>query len=289
MKKLSLLLVGLLMAFTMNAQELTVATYNIRNNSGRGDYGHFDGWDQRKEAMCAEINFMSPDLLGCEEVLHGQVVDMLALMPEYGFIGVGRDDGKQGGEYSPIFYKKSRLKLLKQGHFWLAEDPTKPKLGWDAACVRICTWGYFQDMLTKRKFYYFNTHMDHIGVVARREGAKLIMKKMKQMLKPHETVLLSGDFNVDQRNEIYTIFTQSNLLKDSYANAKYRFAPRGTFNDFDPDSYTDSRIDHVFVSKQVKVMRYGILNDTDWRKGADGKMVRHVLSDHYPVFVKVIL
>lgn len=288
MKKLFVFLCCFLAAWSVNAQELLVGTYNVRNNN-KGDYQHFDGWNQRKAALCAQLNFMSPDLFGCEEVTHQQVVDMLELMPEYSFVGQGRDDGKQAGEYSPIFYKKDRFSLLNQGHFWLAEDPTQPKLGWDAACVRICTWAYFKDKQTGNKFYYFSTHMDHIGVVARREGAKLIMKKMKEMLKKNETVILSGDFNVDQRNEIYTIFSESDLLKDCYANARFRFAPRGTFNDFNPDSYNDSRIDHIFVSKKVSVVRYGILNDTDWRKGSDGKLGRRVLSDHYPVFAKIIL
>ena len=271
----------------VNGQELTVGTYNILNNN-RGDYKIFDGGNQRKEAMCAEINFIYPDLFGCQEVNHQQIVDMLALLPDYAYLGVGREDGKQGGEYSPIYYKKDRFQLLDSGTFWLAEDPTKPVMGWDAACKRVCTWGYFKDKKSKRKFYFFNTHMDHIGVMARREGAKLIMKKMKELMKTDEPVVLTGDFNVDQYNEIYTIFSESDLLKDCYANARYRFAPNGSFNDFNTEGYTDSRIDHIFVSKGVDVQRYAILNDTDWRAGADGKKVRHVLSDHYPVFAKII-
>jgi len=286
MKKPFLLLFCLFMALTMNAQGLTVGTYNVRNNNN-GDYKNYDGWNQRKDAMCEEINFVFPDLFGSQEVTHQQVVDMLADLPDYAYLGVGREDGKEGGEYSPIFYKKDRFILLNSGHFWLAEDPTKPVLGWDAACKRICTWGYFKDKVSKRKFYFFNTHMDHVGVVARREGAKLIMRKMKSLMKTDEPVILTGDFNVDQSDEIYTIFSNSDLLKDCYANAKYRFAPNGTFNDFNTGAYTGSRIDHIFVSKGVKVMRYAILNETDWRAGADGKMVRHSLSDHYPVFAKI--
>ncbi len=287
MKKHFLLILSMIAALAVNGQELTVGTYNIRNNN-RGDYKIFSGWNQRKEAMCAEINFIYPDLLGCQEVTHQQIVDMLALLSDYAYLGVGREDGKEEGEYSPIYYKKDRFKLLDSGTFWLAEEPTKPVMGWDAACKRVCTWGYFKDKKSKQKFYFFNTHMDHIGVIARREGAKLIMKKMKELMKTGEPVVLTGDFNVDQYNEIYTIFSESDLLKDCYANAKYRFAPNGSFNDFNPEGYTDARIDHIFVSKDVDVMRYAILNETDWRAGADGKKARHVLSDHYPVFAKII-
>lgn len=286
MKKTILFVLSLFMTLAINAQGLTVGTYNVRNNN-KGDYKNYDGWDQRRKAMCEEINFVFPDLFGSQEVNHQQVIDMLAALPDYAYLGVGREDGKEDGEYSPIFYKKDRFVLLNSGHFWLAEDPTKPVLGWDAACKRICTWGYFKDKVSKRKFYFFNTHMDHIGVVARREGAKLIMQKMKELMKTNEPVILTGDFNVDQHDEIYTIFSNSDLLKDCYANAKYRFAPNGSFNDFKTEAYTDSRIDHIFVSKAVKVMRYAILNDTDWRAGADGKLVRHSLSDHYPVFAKI--
>lgn len=271
---------------TVGAQELTVGTFNIRNNN-KGDYKIFDGWDQRKQTMCDLLNFVSPDLFGCQEVTFVQINDMLALMPEYAYIGVGREDGKQEGEFSPVFYNKNRFTLLNTGTFWLAEDPAKPMLGWDAACKRVCTWGYFKDNKTKRKFYFFNTHLDHIGVVARREGGRLIIQKMKELMKTNEPVVLTGDFNVDQFSEVYSVFANSDLLKDTYTNAKFRFAPNGTFNDFDTQKYTERRIDHIFVSKGVNVVRYATLNDTDWRAGDDGKKVRHVLSDHYPVFAKI--
>ena len=101
MKKHFLLILSMIAALAVNGQELTVGTYNIRNNN-RGDYKIFSGWNQRKEAMCAEINFIYPDLLGCQEVTHQQIVDMLALLPDYAYLGVGREDGKEEGEYSPI-------------------------------------------------------------------------------------------------------------------------------------------------------------------------------------------
>ncbi|MBQ2167810.1 MAG: endonuclease/exonuclease/phosphatase family protein, partial [Prevotella sp.] len=130
------------------------------------------------------------------------------------------------------------------------------------------------------KFYFFNLHMDHVGVVARREAAKLVVSRIKEMAQD-APVVLTGDFNVDQTDEIYSIFTQSGILKDSYENARIRFAENGTFNSFKVETKTDSRIDHVFVSPSFKVEAYGLRTDSYWAKG------RRNLSDHYPVFVKL--
>ena len=114
------------------------------------------------------MNFESPDIFGAQEVLYAQLGDLLGALDGYDYIGVGRDNGKTKGEYAAIFYKKDRMKLLDKGNFWLNETPNKPKLGWDAACIRICSWGEFEQAETGFRFYYFNLHMDHVGVVARR-------------------------------------------------------------------------------------------------------------------------
>lgn len=294
--------VFLMLALMVSAEDLTVGTFNIRMCANNEDVKHHDDWNSRYKQLCAFLNFESPDLFGSQEVYHSQLMDMLSQMPEYAYIGVGREDGKEGGEYSPIFYKKDRFKLLDSGHFWLAPDPSKPALGWDAVCIRICTWGYFKDLKTKHKFYFFNTHMDHIGVTARREGARLIMKKMKELMKKGETVIMTGDFNVDQKSEAYKEFVKSGFLKDCYESARYRFAENGTFQNFNINSFTTSRIDHIFVSSSMKVERYGIHTDGYWIKkdsqqtyqGANSpkeigfkNYEQHTLSDHYPVLAKI--
>ena len=153
-------------------------------------------------------------------------------------------------------------------------------------------------------FYFFNLHMDHVGVVARREAAKLIVSKVREIAQG-APVIITGDFNVDQKDEIYSIFLQSGLLKDSYQSARQRFAENGTFNAYDINIYTDSRIDHVFVSPEVQVESYGILTNSYWvpndssselRKAADAPQeisfstyTRRQPSDHYPVFVRLKL
>ena len=294
----------LLMAAVMSlSAQMLVGSYNIRlklsDDSVRGDV-----WTKRCQVICDQVNFMSPDIFGTQEVLHSQLLDMLPRLDGYDYIGVARDDGKTAGEYAAIFYKRDRLRLLDYGNFWLSETPDRPGLGWDAACVRICTWGKFakQTATDDEAFYFFNLHMDHVGVVARREAAKLIVSKIRDIAKG-ATVIVTGDFNVDQNDEIYSIFTDSGLLRDSYQEARLRFAENGTFNSFDTDLYTDSRIDHIFVSPAIRVESYGVLTNSYWvpdnesatrLKGHDApqqidfsRYTRRQPSDHYPVFVRL--
>lgn len=297
----SLLLIALV-SFSLSAQ-LLVGSYNIRYKNG-GDSVNGNVWEKRCQVICDQVNFMAPDIFGTQEVLHGQLIDMLARLDGYDYIGVGRDDGKTQGEYEAIFYKRACLRLLDQGHFWLSETPDKPGLGWDAACVRICSWGKFAKMTATddEAFFFFNLHMDHVGVVARREAAKLIVAKIREIA--HDApVIVTGDFNVDQTNEIYSIFVESGILKDSYQAARLRFAENGSFNSFNVDLYTSSRIDHVFVSPGTQVDAYAVMTDGYWVPSLDpGNMVkghdapqeidfsryaRHLPSDHYPVFVRL--
>lgn len=280
MKKITFLLSFLMLSLVMSAQQLYVASYNVRNNN-QDDANEGNGWKNRCPVICDMINFESPQIFGTQEVLHNQLEDMKKDLDGYDYIGVGRDDGKEAGEYSAVFYKKDRLKLLDHGNFWLSETPDKPGLGWDAACIRICTWGKFQDLQTKLTFYFFNLHMDHIGVKARHEGAKLVISKMKEIAKG-APVIMTGDFNVDQKSDAYKTFAASGVLKDSYEAAKQRFAECGTFNDFGQDNPGSSRIDHVFVSPKFVVEHYGILTNSYWLGNS-----RRNPSDHYPVFVKL--
>lgn len=301
MKKYTFTLLFLAVTLCVSSQNLFVGTYNIRNDNS-GDRKAGNAWPKRCQVICDMMNFEQPDIFGTQEVLVGQLRDLKQGLDGYDCIGVGRDDGKEAGEYSAIFYKEDKLKRLDYGNFWLNETPDKPALGWDAACIRICTWGKFQDVKTKLKFFFFNLHMDHVGVVARREAAKLVVRKIKEIAGSNVPVILTGDFNVDQHDEIYQIFTQSGLLKDSYTAAKMRFAENGTFQGFKSSLLTDSRIDHVFVSNKFQVNQYGILTNGYWTEGTSREVnkegaapqelnfrqyVHRLPSDHYPVMVKL--
>ena len=305
MKRFSLIALLLLVACQLMSAQMLVGSYNIRlkidSDSAKGEV-----WSKRCQVICDQVNFMSPDIFGTQEVLHVQLIDMLKGLDGYDYIGVGRDDGKTGGEYAAVFYKTDRLRLLDHGDFWLNETPDRPGLGWDAACIRVCTWGRFtgQTATDDEAFYFFNLHMDHVGVVARREAAKLIVRKVREIAHG-APVIITGDFNVDQNDEVYTIFSESGLLKDSYEASRMRFAENGTFNDFDINIHTDSRIDHVFVSPDIQVDAYGILTNSYWVPNADSGQLRKASnapqeisfstytrrqpSDHYPVFVRLKL
>lgn len=302
MRKFLLCVVALLFVLSASAQELNVASFNIKcaTSHGMGNVKGYNGWDDRKSLIFDMINFAAFDVFGAQEVRYGQLKDMVEAMPDYDYIGVGRDDGKTKGEFCPVFYRRGRLKMLDSGTFWLSETPDKASRGWDGMCNRVCSWGYFQDVITKSKFYFLNTHLDNKGAEAKTKGSELIVNFIKKHCKGAQ-VIVTGDFNVYQDSEWYKIFSHCGLLKDSFDAARYRFAPSGTFSTFTPTRYSTNRIDHIFVSNSVAVESYGVLTFHYWR-ASDEENIQgerlpadiesrtvHLLSDHYPVQVKLRL
>jgi endonuclease/exonuclease/phosphatase family metal-dependent hydrolase len=305
MRRIKLFLTVLLisLAIGLQAQTFNAASYNIRNDNS-GDVAAGNGWKIRFPYIAKQILFNEFDIFGTQEGLHHQLQDLKDSLPGYDYIGVGRDDGQQKGEYSAIFYNKAKFKLLKKGDFWLSPITDKPNKGWDAALPRICSWGEFQIIGSKTRFYFFNIHFDHVGVEARKESSKLILAKIQEFA-PQGNIILTGDFNVDQNNESYHLLNNSGRLKDSYILAKIKYAPNGTFNGFNVNTKTDSRIDHLFVSKAFTVKKYGILTDTypglpaKKNEAADSsnfpkevsleKNQARLPSDHYPVMIQVSL
>lgn len=282
-----LLFLLILLPVVVCAQELTVGSYNIRYNNP-DDSVSGNGWHRRCPSICHQILWERPDILGVQEVLHPQLLDLEKGLTGYRWIGVGRDDGKQAGEYAAIFYRTDRVELIDNGNFWLNETPDRPALGWDAACIRICTWGHFRDRITGKDFYHFNLHMDHVGVKARSEAAKLVMSRITQMTEGGKKLaVLTGDFNVPQTDKLYKLFNESGVLKDCYATTAMRFAENGTYNGFDYHFWTSDRIDHIFVTPATTVNAYAILTDGRWQKDSNGNMSRRNLSDHYPVFTRI--
>ena len=254
---------------------LTIATYNIRyNNPGAS----LNAWPNRKENVKALIRFHEFDIFGTQEGLIDQM-NGLSEMEEFARTGHGRDDGKEAGEHSAIFYKKDRFKLIESGDFWLSETPEKPGKGWDAKCCnRICSWGKFQDIQTKKIFYFFSVHFDHQGIVARKESGKLMVKKIQEIAK-NAPVICVGDFNSTPETE--QIQAMQTILNDSYkVTQDPPYGPVGTFNAFKFDAPMKHRIDYIFVSKGIKVLKYGVLTDA--------KDQRYP-SDHQPVMIKAVI
>ncbi len=272
---LFLFLILCTMQTTYSQTPITVATYNLRYNTPNDG---INAWPNRKEMVKALVQYHEFDLFGTQEALRGQLDDV-AELKEFAFLGKGRDDGKQAGEHSAIFYKKDRFKALDSGDFWLSETPEVPGKGWDATCCnRICSWAKFQDLKTKKQFYFFSVHFDHQGVKARQESGKLMVKKIKEIAGKTPAILV-GDFNsTPETEQIQAIQT---LLQDAHNVSKQPpYGPEGTFNSFKFDAPMKNRIDYIFVSKDFEVLKYGVLTDA--------KEQRYP-SDHQPVVAKVVL
>jgi len=274
-----LLLSGLLLSHAGFAQRkavpLRVATYNLRMNTASDGA---DAWPNRKEMVKGLIRYHDFDVFGTQEGFRGQLNDITAL-PDYAFVGRGRDDGKEAGEHSAIFYRKARLKLLETGDFWLSETPDKPGLGWDATCCnRICTWAKFRDLETKKDFFFFSVHFDHQGVEARRQSGKLMVQKVQEIAK-NAPVICVGDLNSTPDTE--QVHTLQALLQDAHeVTQQPAYGPVGTFQGFKLDAPLQDRIDYIFVSKGIEVLDYAALTDT---------LHGHYPSDHLPVVATVVL
>ncbi len=299
-KSILLFLISIFIIHAAHAQQLTIATYNMRY-ANAGDSANGNGWGQRLPIITNLILFHDWDMFGTQECKYNQILDLTSHLTEYAYTGIGRDDGEKAGEFSAVFYKKKKYKLLQNHTFWLSVDTSQPNKGWDAALPRICSWGKFQEIATGFMFYFFNLHMDHIGVTARRESAKLVMRKIKETA-GNTPAILTGDFNVDQNNESYTLINTSGLLKDAFELSPVKLATNGTFNNFDIRNKTNSRIDHIFLSRNFMVKRYAIVTDAYWSASASPDSIKagkfpkedaalqltpRLPSDHYPVMAVV--
>lgn len=284
-----------LCAMAQNAS-FNVASYNLRQQNDV-DKAAGNGWERRAPVVAQLIQFHDFDIFGTQEGFKNQLEDLKTAMPGYDYIGVGRDDGHNEGEHSAIFYRTDLFDVIDHGDFWLSETPDRPGLGWDAACVRICTWGKFRHKPSGREFLFFNLHMDHVGTTARVESAKLIKRKIDEFGSDLPT-FLTGDFNVDQHSPSYATITEGGKLNDAHEVSDFVYQLNGTFNNYRTDGFTDQRIDHIFVTPNVHVKKYGVLTDTYRTAEADSqqqpttdapaevKIERYKArtpSDHFPV------
>lgn len=254
---------------------MNIITYNIRYSTHRDGV---NAWTNRKNDVMALLKFHRADIFCVQEALHSQMVDLKEGMESFEYTGVGRDDGKEAGEYSAIFYDTVRIQIVDSGTFWLSENPEKPGKGWDAACVRICTWGKFKDLVDGREFFVFNTHFDHKGDKARDESAKLIFEKVQVLGGEKLPVILTGDFNLTPDKKAIAIL--KSRWNDSYdVSIEPPYGPVGTYNGFKLNHPLDRRIDYIFVNEHVTVKRYGVLTDSK-----DGRFP----SDHLPVLNEIL-
>ncbi len=258
------------------SEKVEVMSFNLRYNNPADAPNN---WDNRKEWVAGMIAFFEPDVVGLQEVLIGQLNDLRELLPGYLAIGRGRDDGYEGGEFSAVLYKKSRLHLIEENTSWLSETPeVAGSLGWDAACNRVITKGVFRIMSSGRKFTLLNTHFDHIGQVARRESALLLKEAVRQSSEKMP-VVVTGDFNASPADNVYNSLTTDSPLNDAKIIASKSYGPEWTFHDFGRLPVDErERIDYIFVTSNLKVDSY--INFAEQR--AD-----RFLSDHNPIIAVV--
>jgi len=188
--------------------------------------------------------------------LDHQREQLLTDLPGFVSIGVGRDDGQKAGEYSPIFFKEERFRLLNSGTFWLSPTPDVPSKGWDAALNRICTFAQFYDLESKESFWVFNTHFDHVGEVARMKSSVLILQKIQEVTKgSRQAVIFCGDLNLNDDHPTIT-FVQSQL-KDALLVSKHlQTKMNRTFNNFDLTTPASKRIDYIFTNADLSVQSF---------------------------------
>ncbi len=264
-----------------NQEPIKVMSFNIRYDNSKDGVNQ---WANRKELAMRTIQKFKIDIVGMQEVLKNQLDDCLKLLPEYAFCGVARNDGKNSGEFSPIFFLKNRFELLQDSTVWLSETPAViGSRGWDAALPRIVTWAKLRDKKTSKVFYFYNTHFDHRGKTARKESAVLITKLIHNIAGTYP-VILTGDFNCTEADAPYKVLTKDNSeladLKDAYylcpkneTDINYSFNGWGR-------AKGARRIDYIFVNLRLKVKKHSIFDIKD------GEVF---ISDHFPVFAEILI
>ena len=257
---------------TEQAKEtIKVISYNIRCGVNPGQDGE-NNWEYRKQASINMINDEKPTIFGLQEALPPHLEYLKEQLPQYASYGIARDDGKTEGEYMTIYYLKDEVELLNCGTFWLSETPETPSMGWDAACKRTCTWAKMRMKRSGKEFAYLNTHLDHVGKVAQREGLALMMKRASEIVPDGMPVFVTADFNCVTSDPIFEPIKA--VMKDARETAP-QTDRRATFNGWKPNA--TAVIDHIFY-RGAEPKSFRVLCDKNY--GAP------YISDHYPVVLE---
>lgn len=246
-------------------------SYNIRYDN---DWDIDNNWNDRKEKLIKQIKTYNPSILGIQEGLYNQIQYIDSCLTNYKYIGVGREDGISKGEYSAIFYDSTLFRVINHYTFWLSETPDTVSVGWDAALERICTYGLFEEIQTKKDIWVFNTHFDHQGILARENSAKFLAIQIGQII--DDPVILMGDLN-SEPNEKPIEVLRAKLDDAKEISETAFFGPAGTFNGFSNDVIS-KRIDYFFT-KRLRVLSYSHIYERLENK-------KHI-SDHLPVLIKI--
>lgn len=259
-------------------KQIKVMSYNIRLDVASDGENR---WDARKDKVAGLMNYYEADFIGGQEVQHHQLEYLLTQLKQYSYIGVGRDDGKEAGEYSCIFYNKEKFKVIQQSTFWLSQTPDSVSFGWNAAYRRVCTYGLFQNKQTKKMLWVFNTHFDHIGDTARLESAKLITAKINQLTETKKyPIVLTGDFN-SKPAEAPAMYINEHFKNARSVSKEKPYGPADTWEGFEFTKKPAGCIDYIFLSATgLSVKKFATLTDSYDMKYP---------SDHFPILATLEL
>jgi endonuclease/exonuclease/phosphatase family metal-dependent hydrolase len=275
--RLSILLI--LISCTVQAQTLKVMTYNIRLNIASDGV---NAWPNRKEKVAGLMTRINPDVIGVQEALYDQVQYLASALPGYAYVGVGRDDGKEKGEFTAVFYKKEKLLLVSNRNFWLSETPEVPgSMGWDAATTRMANWVLFEDVSSLKKFIIVNTHFDHIGKVAQQNSAAYLLGIIAgSRVEQNVPVVFCGDLNVEPTEKTYESITSASSMENRLLDSRPPGYTQATFCGFEKGKFPCRTIDYIFHSREWGVQAFEVVADND------GPFYP---SDHLPVVATLLL
>lgn len=257
---------------------LKLMSFNARYENP-GDLGH-RAWRKRVPGVVRMIREESPDVFGVQEALHGQAADLRASLPDYGFFGNGRDDGRRAGEYAAIFHRCDRFEAdtTDAGVFWLSDEPETPgSMTWGNAIPRVAAWLRLTDRASGRSFYVFNTHWDHRHQGSREKAAELLAGRIAGRRRSGEPVVLLGDFNAVETNPGMRRLTGPGArMLDTWRLMHPREERRTTLHFWRGSRDGKLKVDHILVSEGARVIASSI-------RDRDQPMV----SDHFPVTAEV--
>lgn len=264
---------GCSMLVKVSATSLVVESFNIRYDNPADA---INAWPNRQHLIYAHLKTLQPDVLGLQEVLHHQLSWLNEQLPDYSYIGVGRDDGVIAGEFVPLFYNKNTITKLDGGNFWLSETPdVAGSIGWQAQLPRVASWGHFEK--DGSDFFVFNVHFSHVSDLARQKSAEFLLTHIPAIA-GNKPVILLGDFNMLNNSAAYKALTSSRLLPLTDTATVANAEDVGTYNGFTAGD--SSRIDYIFISNGLKSHDY-----RTYQLGVAGVYI----SDHFPISTVITL
>lgn len=249
---------------------MRIMTFNLLCY-GEGEHS----MENRRQLAVQTIQDYSPDSVGVQEATPEWMWWLSDKLSDYAYIGIGRDDGENCGEYAAIFYLKDKYKVVDSGSFWISDTPDTPSKGWDAVCNRICTWAVLENIQTGQQYAHMNTHLDHRGELARTNGVQMILDKAADFDLP---LVCTGDFNLLEGGLLYKQLMSGVLRDTKYLAPDTMQSP--TFHHFELPADEKNVIDYILVNDKIKPLVYRVVTE-----GIDGKFV----SDHYPVYADVVI